>query len=524
MLKQAAKNSAFISVGSLSNLVLGIVFAGLTIRYLGEARAGYFIALQAVLGVNALVGGQIFRGPSIQRIAASAAEGRWEDCRRVVATVNVTNSVIGGFFALGLVVSIPLLFRWSKLDGALNSEAAWTTVFIALTFFLDQLAGGFRMVYDALHRFDIVTAMSTGFALLGNLARFIALVACPNMIAIAATGCAVSLLWLAVDLILVRKLLGRSVFLGWSWGILRPMLKFGGWIWGANFAGFLFGNLDRVVLTSYLGSASLPYYAVPLRITNQVHGAIAGQAYLLFPILASAGNRAQEELLKVVDRLRWFAGLVSIFAYVGLALGGPTVLSWLVGPEFAERARWPLYLSCLVYFAWAQTLIYFFALWAVGEPAPNVVTDMASNALSIVTAMVLIPSFGYVGASLALLWRLPFVALHFVWASRVLKIGTGIRGALMPYVSTGCALVLWVVLVKAITPKLPITSLWRLVIVALTIPPALALVWWVETRMFSDKRRWATAQKAFALLWSKGVTFYIAFKYKLIWTGKAGVY
>ena len=181
MLQQAVRNSLFNGIGTASNLVLGILFAGLTIRYLGEARAGYLLTLQAVLGVNALIGGQVFRGLGIQRLAALAAERDWRESRRVVATVATSNAALGVVLAGGLLASFPHRVSLVQAGSSLNGEAAWATIFTALAFVTDQLSGAPRMVYDARQRFDLVAGMTAGFALfrkpcppwgLGNLAEY----------------------------------------------------------------------------------------------------------------------------------------------------------------------------------------------------------------------------------------------------------------------------------------------------------------------------------------------------------------
>ena len=209
-----------------------------------------------------------------------------------------------------------------------------------------------------------------------------------------------------------------------------------------NVGGFLYSSLNRIVLTGYLGSNSLPYYALPLSIVTQLHGAIAAQIYALFPMLAQAGARARDVAAGMEDRLRWLVGAASMFLYVGLGMIGPTVLAWLVSLDFAEHARWPLYLSCVAYFFVAQVLVYHYALWAVGKAAPNVVPDFAASLLTVLTAFVLIPRFGYVGASVALLWRLPAVAVQVVWARRALSLRTGMKGLFAPYASMTMAFVL----------------------------------------------------------------------------------
>ena len=51
MLKLAIKNSFYGMLGQLVVAVLGLVFAGMTIKYLGLERAGFFILISSILGL-----------------------------------------------------------------------------------------------------------------------------------------------------------------------------------------------------------------------------------------------------------------------------------------------------------------------------------------------------------------------------------------------------------------------------------------------------------------------------------------
>jgi len=45
LLAKAVNNSKWTAIGSLITAILGFLFAGLTIRWLGEAEAGFAIAI-----------------------------------------------------------------------------------------------------------------------------------------------------------------------------------------------------------------------------------------------------------------------------------------------------------------------------------------------------------------------------------------------------------------------------------------------------------------------------------------------
>ncbi|MBD2602408.1 MULTISPECIES: hypothetical protein [Microcystis] len=49
LLSKAVSNSTWTGIGSLMTAILGFLLAGLTIRWLGEAEAGFAIAISAMV-------------------------------------------------------------------------------------------------------------------------------------------------------------------------------------------------------------------------------------------------------------------------------------------------------------------------------------------------------------------------------------------------------------------------------------------------------------------------------------------
>ena len=69
MIKTLVKNSLFTVVSQIIILLLGLVFAGMTIKYLGAGKAGFFILISSILGWVNLAGGGEFHLPAVKYIA-----------------------------------------------------------------------------------------------------------------------------------------------------------------------------------------------------------------------------------------------------------------------------------------------------------------------------------------------------------------------------------------------------------------------------------------------------------------------
>jgi len=89
------------------------------------------------------------------------------------------------------------------------------------------------------------------------------------------------------------------------------MLGFGGWVYVGSIGQLLLGRANSHILTTFLGSAALPYYEIPQRIFSQAHSALSNQCQFHFPMLATYGDHAALEAKRVENRLRWLMAVLS---------------------------------------------------------------------------------------------------------------------------------------------------------------------------------------------------------------------
>jgi O-antigen/teichoic acid export membrane protein len=507
ILQRTVRNSIFTGLGAVSTFILGFVFAGLTIRYLGESRAGYLLALQAVIALNALVGGFGLGTASVRRLAFLHAQGDFVKARAVVGSVSTVNIITGLLFSLLIVILFPTIFAWSRLEYIYKEDALWATLFISGSFLLTQIMSSWRAVYEGLQRYDLITALATAFSLLSGTCGIVVLAIAPTMRAIAVTGFAVNVIRLACDAYFVQRLLKRLPPLTWMWSEIRPMLGFGGWTYLSSLGGFLFTNMDRLILTTFLGSAALPYYAIPQRLYSQIHTALINQYQFVFPMLSAFGDKATIQIERVEDRLRWFVGLVSGAAYTGLFLIGPPILGLLVSPEFARQATLPLVLACVQGFFHAQMVVPYFNSWAVGSGAPNAAAQLLNGTLVGLTSILLVPRFGFVGASIAQLWIGVIVIGHSLWVRHIISPRSHIWGWPSAYLSPFLMSLVWLFIVEMGTRLVPSSPSMFYALVLLGVIVGLWVVRLVERLIFSAYDRWTTLIRAMAipLRWLRGL-------------------
>jgi O-antigen/teichoic acid export membrane protein len=488
-LHRAVRNFLFSGLGTLSNFVIGFLFAGLTIRYLGEARAGYFMALAALTGFGSLIGDLGLGTPAVRRVSVLNAEKNFLVARQVIGSVFTISFSSALVVAVPILIFFPSVFQWSRLDGAFFQDAFWATVFSLATFVLTQSSNSWRSAFNALERFDLLSSLSAGFGLLSGILGIAVLKFFPSMWAISLLRLGLAITRSSIEAVLMRRLVGGIPWFQWKWQEIRPMMKFGGWVYFGTLGQFLLGRANSLVLTTYLGTASLPYYELPQRVYNQIHGALGAQSQILVPMFASYGDDAKVHVARLEDRLRWLVAFVSSAAYTVVALLGPVVLGKIVNERFAELVLIPLYLACIQGFFAAQDIVYYYSTWSVGIGRFNALYVLSLGCMVILTSLVLIPASGYVGASIAQLWVVCIVSVYVAVSRKIFVPGAGLFGWMSVLASPVVMACVWVVAANILKSLLG-HNFWSVLLATLVgggIGVAALLV--IETKMFPEMGR-----------------------------------
>ncbi len=416
LLDQSVKNSSYASLGTVLTFVVTILFAGFRIRLLGAERTGYMMLLESVIEMSALIGGFGIGTAALRKIAISHGKNEYPAMRRTMRLALFVNVAVGIVVFVISAVAFNVIFRWSRTNSAYYTDAHITTLLLGFLFLIRQLSATYEMSFSAFQRYDILSGMQFVFGLLNGAGGLLILKLSPHMSSLALFSVLLFSSRLLVDVNLVKRLIpGRLLLPKWDLAELRTMLHFSGWTYLTSLSMILMNGLDKIVLTAYLGSSSLPYYVIGQRIVSQVHTFLAGQSQFLFPMLAGQGQQTREIVKNVEDRLRWFMAFISAVIYSILASFAWLLLTKLVGPQFAQIAFLPFLLACLQGFFHAQGIVPYHISWAQGKGAPNAFYVLFIGVMVTTTTILLTPTMGILGASLAQLWHGAASLLLILW-------------------------------------------------------------------------------------------------------------
>jgi O-antigen/teichoic acid export membrane protein len=427
-LKRLGKHSAIYGLGGLVSRILAVLLLPLYTRYLSPSDYGKvetLIALTTVIGIALRMGihSAFFRFYFDSKDAA--------DRRRVVRTsfwftmAMATAGLIGG-----LLLAAPLsdaLFGSSE-DSELVM-AAFVGLWAGMNY--EQLTSLFRVEERSV---AFVSASLANILLTIGSTLLLVVVLDQGPIGVIVGNFTGTLIVYAVLLGYRREQLG----LEFDRGLLREMNHFGIplvptalFLWVTNFS-------DRLFLVRLADTTEVGLYSVGVRIASALVLLLTAFR-LAWPAFAYSIDDDHEAKRTYAFVLTYLVALTTWVA-TGLALLSPWIVDWIAAPAFAESSRvvGPLAFSTVAFAAYIVVAI------GVGRSKRtqfNWIVTGAAALVNIALNLLLIPSYGMMGAAIATVAAYSTMFAGMVWWSqRIYPVPYQWRRVLTA-ASTGLALV-----------------------------------------------------------------------------------
>ena len=434
-LTKAIHHGTWTSCGSIGSAVIGLCFAGLTIRWLGVANAGFVNAVSSISTVNTALAGLGIGTAAVRGISAAKEKedsGQVSRLGGVALLLSLAFGVIG--FAL-LSTGAGWIVHWARYEGGLEAAKAFC-ILMGVTFFFSQVNSQLINYLQAFERFDLLTMLSLAFGLANGICGIVLLRAWPSILTIGITSAALSCLYTLVLWRAAARVMGRAPRPRWSKDAFCELWSFGKWVYLTSISGLLTGGLDRILLVSMFGSAPLPAYALSRRIYETCHGIVANQAAFLFPMISAAGDGTRDIIARIDDRVRWFLGVISVWVYSCVVLLGPPLLALLINAPFAKQCALPLAVFCLVGVMHAQAIATFNFAYASGHSKINAIYHIANGTVTLPFMFVM---GRLAGASAVVVGQLTLVVatpIYIVFYYRALGVQATVSRCLAPIAPT----------------------------------------------------------------------------------------
>lgn len=478
--------------------ILGFLFAGLTIRWLGEAEAGFAIAVSTIVGINSTFSGLGLGTAATRSISRAHADGNWREIQEVGGVCLTTSLAFGllGFFILAF--GSGFIVEWSQYKGN-ASIGRWYCVLLGSAFLLQQISNYFNIFLVSLQRFDWQTKINTTFTLANGIFGITLLKAFPNILTLGFIGFTIALLNSLMTGIIVSRILGFLTRPSWSQPIFNELWAFGKWVYMTQIKVIFFDGVDKIFLTTIFGSSSLPFYTFAQRIYLTAHGMLVGQSSYLFPMLSAQGERMELVAEQIEDRLRWLIGLLAALIYSGLIIAGPALLTLIINADFSRNASFQLFIFSWVGYIHAQAIVTFFFNFSKGNAKENWVYVMITGFgyLPVFAFFSLLFGFKYaVLGQLMMLWGVLYLLRNahasMNWRSFVIW-------TIKPLLSS-LLLMLAATIIHFLLPSGNFAVAIQLAVLAVFYCCAIVVVYFLEKNVFTGEHRTKTFKRAIRLL------------------------
>lgn len=404
MSRKVAQNALWNVGGQLVTLAVGLVALPILLHALGAARLGVFTLALGLIGFSGLFDLGLSRALT-QTVSSSLGLGRSR--AEVAALVWKVICLLAGFGMLWLVAlwwTAPwLVERLFSLRGEMARETLFGLRALALSIPFALAATGAMGTLEGLQQFRLLSLWRMPMSLLQfGLPVGVALVS-PDIGWVIAALAATRVVWMALWLTQLQRLLPREPGIPANRADLRHALHFGGWLSVSNLIGPLMVYADRFYLASVFPPATVAYYTVPFDTAFRATSLPQTAMNALFPALAEAQTKPEDSARLLSLAIRAVVVLVLPVALVAAVFAHSLLALWL-NANFAESATPVLQLLLIGIFLNSAAHLPYALLQAHGRSDLTAKLHLLELPVFAVLLVAGVHRFGITGAALA--WTL----------------------------------------------------------------------------------------------------------------------
>lgn len=428
--------------GSIAfTMVLSFVLTPILLRHLGTATYGTLILIWSISGILGTMNMGLGEA-TLRYVARYAAQDDVAGVNRVFGAVLSLYSVVCLTLVVSMFIGAPVVASWLNTPADSVDLVSWLLRIASLSVAATIIMSAFGAVPLALQRFDIANKISVG----SNLARTIGYI----LFAMSGFSVAALVFWDLIIAIFVLGLMANAAKRFYPKLRMLPRFSFLGIkeIFGYSIFSFLtffvhkfHRESGKLMLARFLGPGPVVYLATPDNIAQRFHEVIAGG------IEASLPRFSAEDRVAEIERLFWsttWTGLsLSLIVFVPFVILVPDFLRLWISPDFSKLGG--LVGQLLGIYLISQGGFTGPAAYFRGTGKPEIVTliILGSLVITVISGIILIPTYGPVGAAYAYLAgsAAPFLGMTagslyaFGWsaASRL------VRNVVIPLVAAAAA-------------------------------------------------------------------------------------
>lgn len=397
-----ARNTLWCLVGNGAPLIAAVFAIPILVHDMGTDRFGVLALVWAVVGYASLFDLGLGRALT-QLVAQKLGAEQHEDVPGIVWTSLILMTLLGVAGGILLAVLSPwLVDSGLRVPQQLRGETIFSFYLLAACTPVVVSTAGLRGFLEAHQRFDLVSALRIPlgiFAFAGPLLALPFSKTLPPVVAILSFGRVVACVAYLIFCLRISPTLRQGI--AWHRAMIKPLMKYGGWMTVSNVIGPLMVTMDRFVIGAMVSVTAVAYYATPYEAVTKVWILPSAIAAVFFPAFSAifAGDPRRTALLyeRSVKCI-----LLCLFPVVlAIVLFAPEILRIWLGADFAAHSSLVLRWLAVGVFISSLALVPSALMQGSGRPDITAKLHLIELPVYLATLFFFIRAWGINGAAVA---------------------------------------------------------------------------------------------------------------------------
>jgi O-antigen/teichoic acid export membrane protein len=386
------KASISASFGTFSSIFFHFASVMIMARYVPKEDFGIYLLILVIINCLTIFGGL---GLDLTLVKFISDETQSRNSGMFITVVAVRTSVL-------LILAAGIYLFGYLLIGRLNPAIGDFMVYILALFFLSSFRDLFYNLFQGLRLFKRYASTQIFSALL----RFGLILAALFFHRLSLHTLVLIETWTVLLTVLFQGICipfsTIDTFLP-NGGTLRSLIRFGFPLYLNNILTFLYSRINVIIIGAFLSPASVAFFEVANKIPEGFLRMFRAFIVVYFPNQSNLFSKGEKKDAQNLMNMSLFA-----FSFTFCFL---TLLSFLFGKEIVHMAFSDAYTEVSIAFSLlmlnftvrAITNIMGYSIVSAGRPDVPVKVNILSSLINIAGALVMIPSFGYMGAVYSIL-------------------------------------------------------------------------------------------------------------------------
>ena len=422
-MKSNLKNSVYGVLGSVLPLAIALVTARYIVDKLTKEVYGIYLLSTSLMGLMSFMDLGFGQGV-IKFVSDYETKKDFEGIRDVIGVsfyiyfiMGIIGAIIIFIFAGNLVVLFGVNENYSE-------QARFVFQVTALGFLINFLTSIFSTIPKALQRYDIDTKIQVTMWLLLNVSIVGLLYFGYGLKEVIITSLGFGMLRLVIYFLTFRRMLPNVRFRpSFNSKVFKKIFSFSFYTSVNGISGNLVFRVDKMIISGFLGTTAVTYYAIPFMMIQMVFGLVGSATQFIFPATSSLSSLGLMEEVKDIYRkaTRYSAVISSVFTVGFIVLGGTFLTLWM-GADFARNAAGLIPIIAMVFFFVSVSVPSFHVYNGLGLSKITMASSLVASSAYLLAASIFVPAFKLTGAALSFAFILLPFPLYFYYLHRLIKI------------------------------------------------------------------------------------------------------